>query len=185
MSAESPRRRPRRWIGVFVALALLGAAAVVVPIVYNLSIQLRPEQLADARRRWAENAPADYDLDYLVKTTTAEGEQEEPYRVEVRGGRVVCVAVNGELLGIDAALAVVAGPGLPVLTSEEAEHYGVVALFDEIEAALRRDAAGGRGDFATASFDPKDGHPFHYVHRVRGRRDRIEWTIKLTRVGPR
>jgi hypothetical protein len=184
MSALPPLPRPRRWVWFFLALVVLGVTAVVVPIVYNLSIQLRPEQLAEARRLWRENAPADYDLEYLVKTTKADGEEETPYRVEVRGGRAVFVAANGEVLGVDAALAAIAGPVLPALSPEEAGRYAVPALFDQIEATLHQDETAGGRHFATARFDPKDGHPYHYVHRVRGTRERVEWNVKLTRIAP-
>ena len=185
MTAGLPRRRSRRWIGFFVVLAVLGAAAVVIPIVYNLSIQLKPEQLADARRRWRDNAPADYDLEYLVKSeqggVTA---MDREYLVRVRGGRVVLVVDTGDVVHLDASLAAVAGPAPLGAASDDPERYGVAALFDEIETALRQDETAGRRNFATASFDPKDGHPFHYVHRLRGTKDRVEWNVKLTRATP-
>lgn len=165
---SSPPRRRRRWIGFFVVLAAAGAIAIVVPIVYNLSIQLRPEQLAEARRLWRENGPADYDLAYLVQSSGADGEEQIEYHVKVRGGQTVYVEANGEFLGVE-------------MTAKVADRYGVPAMFDEIEARLQRDAASGRRNFATAQFDPKDGHPFHYVHRVGGTKERVEWNIKMTR----
>jgi hypothetical protein len=181
VSASHPRSR--RWIGFFLVLAVLAAAAVILPIVYNLSIQLRPEQLAAARQRWNENAPADYDLAYLVKHSQEGGEPTDTeYFVEVRGGRTVLVMADSEVIYLDPALAVVAGPGVLVLSSDRAERYGVTALFDQIEAALRQDESAARRNFATARFDPRDGHPYHYVHRMRGTKERIEWNVKLTRL---
>ncbi len=175
--------RPRRWIGFFIVLAVLGIIAIVVPIVYNLSIQLRPEQLADARRRWRENAPADYDLTYLVKSAPGGvPAMDRDYFVQVRGGRVVLVVDSGEIVYLEPSLALFAGPAVLGVSSEEAEQYGVPALFEQMEAALHQDETGGRRNFATAQFDPKDGYPLHYVHRVRGTKDRIEWNVKLTRV---
>ncbi len=161
----------------------MSTAALVVPIVYNLSIQLRPEQLADARRRWRENAPADYDLAILVKRShdDLESRDQEDF-VEVRAGRVVLAVRNNEVLYLDPSLSVVAGPAIAALSSEGPERYGVPPLFDEIDAALRRDQKAERRNFATARFDPMDGHPYHYVHRVRGTRDRVEWNVKLKRV---
>jgi hypothetical protein len=185
MSAALPPRRSRRWIGFFLLLAALSAGAIVVPLVYNLSIQLRPEQLAEARRRWAENAPADYDLEYLIRTTHAGQDEEGQYRVRVRGGRVVLVVDNGEVVYFDSSLAFVAGPGVLVMSTADVEHYGVEALFAQIETALRLGESAGRRDFATAQFDPKDGHAFHYVHRVRGTKERVEWNVKMTRNPPR
>ncbi len=43
------RPRSRAWIWFFVVLIAMSAAAVALPIVYNLSIQLRPEELTAAR----------------------------------------------------------------------------------------------------------------------------------------
>ncbi len=175
--------RPRRWIGFFIVLAVLGIIAIVVPIVYNLSIQLRPEQLADAQRRWRENAPADYDLTYLVKSAPGGvPAMDRDYFVQVRGDRVVLVVDSGEVVHLEPSLALLAGPAALAASSEEAEQYGVPGLFEQMETALHQDEATGRRNFATASFDATDGHPFHYVHRIRDTKDRTEWNIKLTRV---
>jgi hypothetical protein len=179
------KRSPsRRWIWFFLVLALLSAVAIVVPIVYNLSIQLRPEQLAEARRLWQENGPDNYDLEYLVKYmkhgSSVPGEPE--YLVQVRAGRVVLVVESGEVVYLDRGLAVAAGPAVLALSLEDASSYGIPALFDEIEAKMPRDASLRRHVFATAQFDPKDGHPYHFVIRVRGTAERLEWNIKLTRV---
>ncbi len=61
--------------------------------------------------------------------------------------------------------------------------YGVEAMFDEIEAALRRDAAAGARNYLTAVFDAADGHPLRYVRRVRGSGERVEWVVTLRRLG--
>jgi hypothetical protein len=169
-------------MGFFLVLAALSAMAIVVPLVYNLWIQLRPEQLVEARQRWQENAPANYDLEYLVRTTHAGQEEEGQYRVVVRGGRVILVVDNGDVVYLDPSLALVAGPAVLVLSQADAEEYGVAALFARIEAVRRQDEAAGRRSFATAQFDPKDGHPFHYVHRMQGTKDRVEWNVKMTRL---
>jgi hypothetical protein len=66
---------------------------------------------------------------------------------------------------------------IPVQTVEE--------MFDHIERQLREDrAAPGRRNYATASFDSRDGHPIHYVHRAAGTKKRLEWQIRLERLGP-
>ena len=184
MPAAVPPRRSRRWIGFFVVLGLLASAAMVVPLLYNLSIQLHPEQLAEARRRWEEKAPVNYDLKYLVETKhQSEGEPEKrEYLVMVRDGRVVFVADTGEVLYLDPSFALVAGPTALAMTSQAATNFGVPALFDEIEAALRRDETSGRKNYTQAQFDSRDGHPRHYIHSVHDTKERIEWNVKLTRV---
>jgi hypothetical protein len=186
MTRSPSRPHSRRWIWFFLVLALLSAVAIVVPIVYNLSIQLRPEQLAEARRLWAENAPANYDLAYLVKRTEHDNSppRDQEYFVQIRAGRVVLVVEDGEVVYLDPRLAAVTGSAFLALSSEDAAAYGVPALFDQIEAMLPRDASLGRRDFATAQFDPRDGHPYHFVFRVRGTAERLEWNIKLTRIEP-
>jgi hypothetical protein len=180
MPAAPASRRSRLWIVFFIALAVMAAFAMAVPIIYNLSIQLRPEQLAEARQRWQENAPANYDLEYLVRSMNGDQEEESTYLVQVRSGQVVLVVYNRDVVYLDPSLASVAGLGALALSSENPRQFGVSALFDEIEATQRQDASSGRRNFATAQFDPKDGHPFHYVHRVAGTKERVEWNVKLT-----
>lgn len=180
MPTSSHSRRSRRWIGFFIVLAGLAAIAIIVPLVYNLSIQLRPAQLVEARRLWQENAPPNYDLEYLVRTTHSEQGEERAYLVQVRGGRVILVVCNSDVVYLDPSLALVAGLVVPALSAEDPKDFAVPTLFDKIEAALRQDELSGRRTFATAQFDPKDGHPFHYVHRVRGTKERVEWNIKFS-----
>ncbi len=175
--------RSRRWIGFFVVLSLLALTAIIVPIVYNLSIQLRPEQLADAKRRWHENAPADYDLEYLVKSDDeGSGTPEIRYLMQVRDGRVVLIMEGDEVLYVEPALAAVAGSPALALSSVDPHDYGVPALLAQIEAALRQADTAARRDFVKADFDPHDGHPYHFIHRVRGTKERVEWFVKLTRL---
>jgi hypothetical protein len=175
-------RRPRRWVGFFLVLAALAAAAVTVPIVYNLSLQLAPEQLAQARARWQAHGPRDYDLRYEEKVTRGKQTEAYEYLVQVRGGRVVLVACNGEVLLLDPLAGFAAGPAVRALPPEKASGYGVEALFDGIEAALRRDAEAGVRAYATATFAGGDGHPVRYVHRNRQAGERVEWNGKLTPV---
>lgn len=177
-------RRTRRWIVFFALLAVMAAAGIVLPIVYNLGLQLKPEQVTAARERWREHGTGDYDLDYHVKIDGTSQAGEYDYAVQVRGGKVVFVGCNGVVLWIDPAAALAAGLAARALPPEDVRAYGVEAIFREIETALQRDAeSGNRRTYATASFDARDGYPTHYVHRVGGTKERVEWTIKLTRVG--
>jgi hypothetical protein len=60
----------------------------------------------------------------------------------------------------------------------------VEGQFAEIEKGLQLDlAAGARKNYATAAFDLGDGHPTHYVRRVRGTGDRLEWNVNLRKPG--
>lgn len=177
------RRRTRRWVVFFALLAVMAAAGVVLPIVYNLGLQLKPEQVAAARERWRAHGTGDYELDYRVKIDGTPQAGEYDYAVQVRGGKVVFVGCNGVVLWIEPAAALAAGLAARAPPPEDVRAYGVEAIFREIETALRQDAeSGNRRTYATASFDARDGHPTHYVHRVGGTKERVEWTIKLTRV---
>ncbi len=147
-------KRNRLWMLFFLVLAILGVFAVVVPIIYNLSLQLRPEQLAEARRHWAEAGPTDYDLWIERRTTNPAGEtNQEGYVVRVRGGLVA---------------------------SPDGRAPTVEGLFEHIAADLAADAARtDRRNYATASFASADGHPTRYVHRVAGSKEREEWLVRL------
>jgi hypothetical protein len=184
----SPRGRNRRWVWFFAVLATLGVVAVVIPIVYNLRQQLRPDQLAEARERWRQNGARDYDLAFEVKYDT--DPQADEHAVKVRDGKVVSWVVNGEELARTPAQSPTplqrgeAPPGGEALL-EVWKQPDVAGLFNMMQKWLEEDAAaGGRRNFATASFDVRDGHPTRYIHRVAGTRQRQEWNIKLTRVEP-
>jgi hypothetical protein len=173
-------RHSRRWLGFFVVLAALALVALVAPLIYNLSVQLRPEQLAAARQRWQANAPANYDLECLRKSRRGGQEEIISSRLQVRGGRIVLAAEEDELVYVDPSLALIAGCGL-VLVADHPERYGMAALFDEIEAALRqRGTAEGRY-YLKADFE-KDGHPSHFVSYDARTKDRVEWFVKLAHV---
>ena len=84
-SIRPTRPASRRWVWYFVVLALMGATAIILPIVYNLSLQLRPEDLAAARQRWKANGPRDYDLQFQEKITEhGESSDSEWYRQGAR-----------------------------------------------------------------------------------------------------
>jgi hypothetical protein len=175
--------RRHDWVWFFAVLVALGTAAVVIPVVYNLGLQLTPEQVAEARARWRASGPADYDLDYQQKYSHDGGTDETAYRVLVRGRRVVAAGCDGRLtLLADPAAALAAGPGLRALPGLCGTR-DVDGMFDHIERQLRADAGLPRRPYATATFDKRDGHPARYVRRTRGGAERLEWTVKLTRAG--
>jgi hypothetical protein len=182
----APARKPNRsWVWFFLLLAAAGAGAVVVPIVYNLRQQLRPEQLADARARWEKAGPLDYDLVWEAKQDRDPRPTE--YHVIVRGGHVCAVSENGHLTLADESAAPLGGAVGPTLAAlervprHELTGYTVEAQFREMEENLKKSAESGGKDFATASFDSRDGHPIHYIYRVKRSSQRLEWNIRLVR----
>jgi hypothetical protein len=151
--------RSHGWIWFFLLLFTMAGAGITWEIVYNLGLQLPPEQLASARARWAARGPRDYDLEYQVRIDR-DPDQDE-YVVHVRGGQVISVLCNGE----------------PVPAAERDGH-AVEGLFRVIEEGLARDAhTTGRRNYATATFDARDGHPIRYIRRVSGTSERLAWNV--------
>jgi hypothetical protein len=174
----SPYSR-RSWVLFFLVLSGLGLAALTIPIVYNLSLQLRPGQLAAARQRWRSKAPADYDLKVLERITHGTEEEDNEYFVAVRGGRPVLMGCNGEVLFVDPALAWMLGLAILTVPQEDPRAHDVEGMFDHIEETLKKDVSLGGRNYCTAAFDANDGHPQRFVHRVRGTRERLEWIVRL------
>ncbi len=122
------KTRPRAWVWFFAFLTAMAAAAVTLPVVYNLSIQLRPGDLAAARARWKASGPRDYDLQYQEKITQNGEQSESEWNVKVRDGKVTAVTCNGE-----------------ALPAAEYPNLTVEGQFAEIEKGLQLDLAAGRG----------------------------------------
>jgi hypothetical protein len=176
-------RRSRGWIWFFLFLTAMAAAAITIPIVYNLSLQLDPEQLAQAERLWHERGPRDYDLEYAEKVDP-EG-QVFFYLVKVRNGRTIAFVSNGKTELIDERAGLVAGPVVQLNASPEFQEHTVEGLFRQIDRSMRDDAEkGGRRNYVTATFDKNDGHPLRYIRRVAGKRERVEWSTKLHPMSP-
>jgi hypothetical protein len=173
--------RPRtwRWVVFFAVLASLAGLGIVLPIVYNLGQQLRPEQLEAARRLWDEHGPADYDLTFAV--TYDRERLAERHIVRVRGGQVVFASCEGELVQLGPALA--AAVGLPIGGLGRGTGLGVPGIFDHIEALLRQQSTEGRRNFLVAVFDPHEGYPRRFIYRLRGTRTREEWDVRLWKPG--
>src|SRR5437762_2877461 len=159
--------RSRRWVWYFGVLLVLGAAAIIVPLRYNLMAQLTPEQLKAARALWKENGPADYELLYQERIDTG---PVETFRVEVRGDKVAVWRREG---GRE--------KNLEELTPSQRQAYTVPGMFERMERFLDEDRAAARRNYVTAVFDAKDGHPVRYVRRVSGTQERLEWVVEMLR----
>jgi hypothetical protein len=138
------------WIWFFVVVFGLGVAAVGSLIVYNLSQQLKLEQLQEARRLWKEKGWRSYQLTYTIKRGIEASK--DSYVVRVRNGKVVSSSVNG----------------IP----EEKRLFGargMEALLDDIERFFDLDAKPGqRRTFTRAIFDKNTGAVKWYVRNVTG-----------------
>jgi hypothetical protein len=178
-AVRAPERRRWRWVAFFAVLAALAAAAVALPIVYNLGQLLRPEQLEEARRRWQANGPADYDLTFSVRYDR--DAQAERHIVLVRGGRVVYAACEGELRYVGGGIGALAG--LPAGGVRRGPVLDVPAILGRIERLLEEARERGGRDFLVATFHGDDGHPRRIIRRVRGTSTREEWNIRLWPAG--
>jgi len=172
-----------RWWWFFLPLIALASAGVVIPIVYNLRLQLNAEQLTRAVEKWLLNGTPNYDLQYIAKYDHMP-EADEVW-IRVRDDKVVQAIVNGEVLRYDNGSGLALGLIVRTLPERDFSSLTVEGLFDKIKSQLLADsAATGRRNYATATFDVRDGHPIRYVHRVAGTKVREEFQIKLTRVAP-
>lgn len=156
-----PRPANRNWIWYFAVVGVLAVVFVVVLARYNISQQLSADKLAAAKALWDRDKPRDYDLEY-----TQAGDAAETRRVKVRGGKVVSVVRDGELL--------------------EPRFYAysdMDAWFGFLEDYVKEDAEPGKPRvYSVATFDPEDGHIVRYVRRVMGTTQRLEVNFQLRRV---
>jgi hypothetical protein len=166
-------------VAFFVILASLSAVAVVLPIVYNIQQQLRPEQLAQAQELWRQRGPADYKLDYTLMVDR--DPSLERYTVLVRRGRIVFAGGAGRIEVLDPDIGALAGPSVRGVVHHEERILDVPGIFDRIGSVLESDPQAGKRNLTVAVFDPVDGHPRRFIHRVRGTNQREEWIIRLYR----
>ncbi len=176
MSVSPPRKRSRRWVPFFLVLTALATTGVILPIVYNLGQQLRPEQLDEARRRWNEVGPRDYDLTFSIQFDRDLLAQR--HIVLVRQGQVVYASCEGELLTISPAIAALIGSPAAATTGRGMD---VSAIFERIQQLLDEDER--RRNFLVAVFDPKEGWPRRVIWRVRRSSTREEWNLRVWPAG--
>jgi Family of unknown function (DUF6174) len=161
--ATQKRKVGRGWIWFFVALGLLTLAAIAVQIWYNPTVPLTPALLAEARAKWKERGPSDYDMDYIVKKI----ESTEHFHVRVRNGQAVSVVMNDN---VD-------------LESRLFRYYTMPALYEFIAEFMEQDTQPARPRvFTNVFFDPVDGHLIHYVRSVAVKLERQEISVQLTPV---
>jgi hypothetical protein len=155
-TSSSIRPTNRNWLWYFAALVVLSAISITTLIVFNLSQQLTPGQLAAAIQRWKEKGPRDYDMTF----TKTVGEP-ETFVVEVRAGQVVSAERNGQ-----------------PLEDRLLHYYSMNELFSYIKSFQEVDAKPGQPKtFTVATFDPNDGHLLRYIRRVMGTKQRAEITV--------
>jgi hypothetical protein len=164
-----PARNNYGWIlfFVFVFTASIGVAAFM--IWFNLSIQLTPEQLEDAHKRWRESKIRNYNLVYTKRLN--DDSKTDKFEVEVRGGEVTKVVMNGKKL---------------ITESKEDDplaYHSMDRHFRDIERFMEMDKKPGAPKvYVTAIFDENNGSLRRYVRRVQGTALRIEMHFTLEEV---
>jgi hypothetical protein len=172
LPSSTPPRKNRNWIWYFLVLILLCAAAISTMIIYNLSQQLTPEQLAEAKAKWEEVGPRDYELRYTKKIGTSP--TSDRYYVKVTGGFVEEANMLDSSTGLEIPIA-----------PEKYEHLSMKALFRDITRFMEIDhEPKAPRSFTRAIFHPKDGHLQWYVRRVMGTQQRVEIVVEKFRALP-
>src|SRR5262249_38211537 len=92
----------------------------------------------------------------------------ETFHVKVRGNKIFVWRREGS-----------EETELNELTSSQRAAYTMPGLFERMERFLKQDQAASRRNYVTAVFDTRDGHPTHYVRRLGGTQQRLEWVITL------
>ena len=154
----------------FLIVASVGVAAFM--IWFNLSIQLTPEQLDEARNLWKEKGSKDYDLVYTKRLN--EDTRVETYKVKVRAGKVEEVLQNGKPLEQNKEEGQEQDPRI---------FHSMDQILRDIERFMDLDRKPGAPKvYVTAIFDDKNGTLRRYIRRVMGTTLRIEMHLTLKEV---
>ena len=164
-----PPQKNHTWIYFFAFLVIASVGVTVFMIRFNLSIQLKPEDLAAARKLWEEKGPKSYDLFYTEQLN--DDDRKTVFAVKVRAGKVAEVLMNGK--------------PLEPTTEDGVEHdprpyHSMEAKYRDIERFLdidqKKDAP---RVYVIANFDPETGAVLRYIRRVMGTRERVELNLRV------
>lgn len=158
-----PRFIPRSlWF--FAILLALGATAIIVPWVFNRSIQLSTQQIDHAISLWKTAGPTNYDLEILEAKEP--GGFKKQLLIKVRNKQITSLVIDGNFVPL-----------------QEPSQYLVLDLLELMAKNLWEDQQSGQPFFTTASLSSKDGHPLRYVRRNSITKERLEWVIKMKTPG--
>jgi hypothetical protein len=193
--APSPAKKNRRWIWFFVVVFTMAVAATAVLIAFNLRQQLKPEQLAAARRLWREHEALPVlraSTVGLMASPLGHGALVAPAALfpgrSEQGPRHYTLSyttrVNGESeshywVKVRAGKVVESKYNGQPEPRERFPYRGMEELFREIESYLTIDRTpGSPKTYVRAIFDDKKtGGLRWYVRSVMGQRQRVEITV--------
>ncbi|MBY0327505.1 MAG: hypothetical protein K2Q30_11345 [Gemmataceae bacterium] len=158
-----PRPFPRSlWF--FAILSVLGTTAIVVPWVFNRSIQLSTQQIDQAISLWKTAGATDYDLEILEAKEP--GGFKKQLLIKVRNQKTTSLVIDGNFAPL-----------------QDPSQYQVLDLLESMAKNLATDQQSSQPFFTTASLASKDGHPLRYVRRNSITKERFEWVIKMKTPG--
>ncbi len=169
-SADAKPQVPARnsgWIWYFAFLIIASIGVTVFMIWFNLSIQLKPEQLEAAIKRWEENGPKNYKM--LLKKKLNSEDKVTTFLVTVRDKKVTDVLMDGKPL-----------PKETDDTRDMKVYHSMDATFRFVKIFMTKDQQEKAPKvYVTALFDPETGALLRYVRRVMGATQRVELNITL------
>ena len=169
-SPPSPPTKNHAWIYFFVFIIVASVGVAGFMIAFNLWIQLKPDQLEEARKLWQEKGPKSYNMVYTKRLN--DDAKVDKFEVEVRGNEVKKVLMNGRPLQKE---------------KDEDEdpriHHSMERLFRDIERFMELDKKPeAKKVYVTAIFDDQNGGLRRYIRRVMGTTLRIEMHITVEAV---
>jgi hypothetical protein len=164
-----PPRNNWGWMGYFVFIIVASVGVAGFMIWFNLSVQLTPEQLEEAHKRWKEQKIRNYNMLYTKRLN--DDKKTDKFEVEVRGGEVKKVHLNGKPLQTESK------------EDDPLAYHSMDRLFRDIERFMDIDQKPGAPKvYVTAIFDEKTGAIRRYIRRVMGSNQRIEMNVTLEEV---
>ena len=160
-----PRKKNYAWAWYFAFLVIASVGAMVFMIWYNNLMQLKPEELAAAKRRWQEANIKNYDMIYLEKHNE---DKSTKFAVKVRNSKVQDVLMNGK----------------PLEKSEERAddpriYHSMDSMYRNIDRFMDLDQKPKATPvYVTLKWDEKNGAVIEYIRRVMGTRQRVQIVVE-------
>jgi hypothetical protein len=157
------------WIFFFVFLVVASVGVTVLMIWFNLSIQLKREELDAARKLWEQKGPRNYEMVYTKQINN--DDRKTLFAVKVRNGKVEDVLMNGKELEREKE-------------RDPRQYHSMDAIFRDIERFMDIDQKKDAPKvYVIANFDPDTGAVLRYIRRVMGSTERVELNVKVEPAG--
>lgn len=154
-----------RWKSYFFLLALGGAIAAVLPVLFSRERQLSEEELHQARDLWGTRGPENYTLLVRWKKTELPSKNERPapkvarLKLRFREGSLVEASRDGDFVPV-----------------EQVGEWCPDGVFGKLQAYLEQAKP---KDFLVVDFSASDGHPRHWIRVSRHPPDRVREEVDL------